>query len=222
MRKIWICLALAALPVFADPIPGCFTESLTNYENLSAGCSVGDVVFSNFAYNPHLGPSFSADQITVTPVAGPSTGLEFSLNGYTANGLTVMDNGITYNTATDNGQMTIVQLQEILNASFTGLGQTAVRDIGTTSGIIPFSMTTHEQLLGSQPTDSVDVPATNQVYSNYDLYADAATGSATITSVTNLFVETPEPEFLLPLGLAGLAILWRYRRQARRLNLLVR
>jgi hypothetical protein len=135
---------------------------------------------------------------------------------YTASGLTILDYSLNYNTTTLSGNATIVGLKEILSASFTGAGQVTVDDNGFTSGVIPFHMSTNDSAVTNKFMDSISVSATNSVSSSYDLFANAAGGSATISSVTNLFVQTPEPNSLLLMGSGALALVLSRLRERRR------
>jgi hypothetical protein len=214
MKLTWISIVLSlTAPIFATPVT-CTTGTLAAYQALNTGCSIGDKLFSGFVFTQHVGPTITSAQITVTPVTGPDIGLTFSSTVYTVSGLTTMDYTLNYNTTTLSGNATIVGLKEILSASFTGAGQVTVDDNGFTSGIIPFHMSTNDSAVTNKFMDSTNVAATNSVSSSYDLFVNAAGGSATINSVTNLFVQTPEPSSLLLMG-AGALVLGLARRRER-------
>jgi hypothetical protein len=216
MKLSWISIVLSlAAPIFATPVT-CTPGTLASYQALDGGCSIGDKVFSGFVFSQHTGPAITSAQITVTPVTGPDIGLTFSSTVYTASGLTILDYSLNYNTTTLSGNATIVGLKEILSASFTGAGQVTVDDNGFTSGVIPFHMSTNDSAVTNKFMDSISVSATNSVSSSYDLFANAAGGSATISSVTNLFVQTPEPNSLLLMGSGALALVLSRLRERRR------
>ncbi len=113
---------LASMAAFAGGIAPCVQQSLAQYLG-APNCSIGNLVFGSFSYNPTaLGTGFAepADEVMVTPILTPGDyGVEFSSN-WVGQDVGGSDIAIGYFVATSN-------LQADLTAASLGM-------TGTTTG----------------------------------------------------------------------------------------
>jgi hypothetical protein len=195
--------------------------------------------FGAFPSGPGSSP-FTASQIMLTPVNTSGSGgfmiTPVSTNGFQATTTGVRDIEIPFEVACADGSSCLSGITMSISGTATGTtmgGQTAAQDALTETyclgGVVPpptapcpgaggGAVTQRLLTIGpassgtSSETDTFT--AISELSINKDLQATGNSGTATITSVEDLF-NTPEPGTLLMLGMAlpGLGFLYRRARQ---------
>jgi hypothetical protein len=184
------------------------------------------------------GSTFNASQIMLTPVTnGGSFGFMItpvSTNGFQATATGVRDVEIPFEVACADGSKCLTGIAMSISGTATGTtagGQTPGMDALTETyclgGVVPpptapcpgaSSSAVTQRLLTLGPSSSGSASQTDtfaavtQLAINKDIQAMGNNGTATVTSVSDLF-NTPEPGTLLMLamGLPGLGFLYRRR-----------
>jgi hypothetical protein len=246
---------IAAGQIKADPL--CPTATVAFYETSftshANACSIGGLDF--WAFNgPNAGTSasgpgstpFNPTQIEITPVSGGITITPLNVNGFQATATGVEDVEVPFEVACDDGTNCLGSIFMSISGSATASnvgggtnGLAALTETYCMGGALP---PPGEPCRGSGvPQDSLNIgpsgpgtvtktdmfSAVSQISMNKDLIAMGNNGSATLTSVTDLFsgpggvplsvpAPTPEPSTMLLLGsgLAGLAFVFKWRRRS--------
>lgn len=242
---------IGAGQIKADPL--CTTDTLASYmANITThanSCSIGGLSFWLFnaanAGTSASGPGstpFNPSQIELTPVSGPS-GIGFLITPINANGFQstatgVRDAEIPFEVACANGTNCLSSVFMSISGSATPSnvgggtdGAVVLTESYCAGGTAPPPTApcfTQDSLAirpgGSGTVSRTDTfSAVSQLSMNKDLSAMGNNGTATITSVEDLFlastpppVSTSEPSTILLLGagLAGLAFLSSRREQS--------
>jgi hypothetical protein len=187
-----------AFSALAAPV-ACTSESLADYEALTAGCTIGDITFDDFNYTPtEFGgaPVPPAGSVMVNPQMGAEAGFEF-VAGWTAGAGQFEDSLISY-TATCMGCLLDDWVLQTGGAGSTGDG---IVNVTETAGQIPGSLT--QVTVGAGPVvgiGSATFPPVASVSVSKDIFVYGASALSTqVSSVTNLFsqIATPEPSLLI-------------------------
>jgi hypothetical protein len=224
-----------------------YETSFTSHAN---ACSIGGLDFWAFN-GPNAGTSasgpgstpFNPTQIEITPVSGGITITPLNVNGFQATATGVEDLEVPFEVACDNGTNCLTSIFMSISGSATASnvgggtnGVAALTELYCIGGVLPppgapcppgSSGGVAEDSLNIGPsgpgtvTKTDTFSAVSQISMYKDIIAMGNNGTATITSVTDLFTSappptpTPEPSTLLLLGsgLAGLALLSKRRRR---------
>lgn len=186
------------------------------------------------------GSTFNASQIMLTPVSsGGSAGFTItpvSTNGFQATTTGVRDVEIPFQVACASGSSCLTGVTMSIFGTATGTtmgGQTTAQDVltetyclggvvppptapcpGNSSGAVTQRLLTIDPGSSGSATRTDTFAAVSQLSMNKDIQAMGNSGTATVTSVTDIF-NTPEPGTLLMLamGLPGLGFWYRRNRQ---------
>ena len=215
LSVVWIALFVSCLRLGAQP--PCIAGSLSSYQALLLGCTVGPLTVSNFSFSvvsSSGGPTLlTPSGINVTPLLGPSIGLVFSSGGFQVTSTQSVEYSLGY---TWDPTPDIRGLGDILDPPF---GAASVKTDGCVNspfvvGICPTSTVTLN-VSPSQLTDFVTIPPPDPVLGIVnDISLNPGGGTAGgFDSITN-FVTVPEPAAfgVLAVGLGLLALKVRLRR----------
>ena len=219
---------IAAAISSATPV-ACSTVSptLNNFELLGAGgCSVGNLIFSNFADTATSSDSaynISASSIAVGLITDPEIGLNFRAAwgiGNTPGGASqFQDEVITFVVSTSNATNLLADVGLDFNGSATGTGLTSVVETYCPGAASVVGCVNAGQISLTNPPLNLSVEApftfnTNMVAIRKDFsLISGPSGTTVISNVDQTFSQIPEPGTLLLMGsaLAGLG-LYRFRR----------
>jgi hypothetical protein len=211
----------------ASAAPVCIGGTMATYEGLAGGCTIGNLLFSNFFYTGGAsGAGVSAvlnTAITLTPVNvgtfSPGPGIVFTSSGWnvpagSSTSDVLIDSSILFDVSSVDGRQILVDgTLTLLSAASTGSG---VAEIGET--IEPGNVQLQVNANGPLVSHTI-YPAQTTVSVDKDvlvLVPQGGPGSASIGSFAENFSEMPEPvgSVLIGSGLLALGI-WR-RRVSRR------
>jgi hypothetical protein len=209
----------------ASAAPVCISGTMASYEGLVGGCTIGNLLFSNFFYTGGASGIAAVlnTAVTLTPVNSgtysPGPGIVFSSSGWSIPSSSpatdvLIDSSILFDVSSLNGTPILVDgTLTLLSAASTGNG---VAEIGETiePGDVQLQVNANGPLVShtfypAQTTVSVDKDV-------LVLVPQGGPGSASIGSFAENFSELPEPvgSVLIGSGLLALGI-WR-RRVSRR------
>jgi hypothetical protein len=200
----------------ASAAPLCISGTMASYELLAGGCTIGNLLFSNFAYT---GVAVPNSTVTLAPVDGgysPGPGITFSSSGWTAtaspDGVVNIDSSILFDVSALDGRPIITDGSlTLLSSGSTGTG---VAEIGET--IEPGNIQLQVNARGPLVSHVVFVP-TSTVNVLKDVLVRvpqgaAGSGTAFIGSFEEDFSEVPEPVGAILIGSGLLALgIWRRR-----------
>jgi len=208
MKKTLLLIACAFGMSYSAFAGACVSDTLANYI-ADGSCTIGDLTFSNFSYTPTavgaiIVPPDTA--VTVNPVMGPESGLEFAAGWFATPG-TLEDSLIKYTVTCDSTcDLTDWQLQ-LAGAGGTGDGLVNVSETSpqTPAGL---SQTEFGGIISGKGSATFPPVGSMSVAKDILVYGGGVPGTSTqVSSVTNLFSTTtvPEPSLaILCTGLLGL------------------
>jgi hypothetical protein len=222
----------------AGPVTPCATDTLSDYISNSAGCSVGNLAFSGFAYigvtafaNP-----IDATDITVTPTdAGGVPELTFSAN-WTASGLiSASESLITFSATSLVGGIDVTSIGLSDTGAVSGLGTATVAEVDCFGGLLNpntpsvaclgggVGVGANANITGTNLSANALIPFASAV-PEVDVIKDitlatGVVGSSAVSSVTQDFNLTgtasavPEPRTMVLAGFGLAALLFAGRRR---------
>jgi hypothetical protein len=218
------CAAISMLPLSALPTPPACVDgaSLLSYEGLSGGCTIGNLLFSNFSDSE-------------SPIPGPVTAASITVDTLGPSGESVYnaDNGVAFTAAWIATQNQSIDTDILFTVSVVGGGPATLTDAGlaqlsqvqstgtasvaedgcTGAGCNPLTaqwglLTLNTSTL-SETTDTTIYSPTGTVNVAKDIAVTGGTnanGFAHLSLVQDTFSQVPEPRavaFLLGLGLVA-------------------
>jgi PEP-CTERM motif len=212
LRILAVILFLVGKSTLSLAAP-CTAGTLQDYIDLElGGCTVGNLRFYNFDYEPSADDAteIPADGVTVNTdaIENLGVGLMFAAN-WSVTGSRELDGTITYDVEVLNNERLTVESTIINGAMVTGDGTVYSSEDTNNANL--------EVYLNSGATEELDSASFPGVTSDsVTTYVEVAAGSfssASVQSVSNLFV-VPEPSTwaMMLLGFGGLGYVgWRQR-----------
>jgi hypothetical protein len=226
-------ILFAMMPAAAAPLPSCPDPALlSTYISLyggTSGCQIGNLVFSEFAYNGPSGNGIAptSSQITVDTVGPAGTGasevspqfpnnIGLSFNGtWFASAGEIADGDISFDVSiVGGGPATIEDAGLAQDSGITGNGIANVAENGCSGAVYPctqqWAVETLESNTMDQTVNGTIFTQTGTISVGKDVQVIGQNGTATLSLVQDTFSQVPEPRsisLMLGFGLmAGLAL----------------
>jgi hypothetical protein len=221
MKVFQAVLAALAIttPLAAAPV-ACQAGTVATYQQYTDGCFIGDKLFDTFNLTSVGTKTILDTEVEITPIMGPDIGLLFT-GPFTANGLQVVDTGISFFVSTLSGLPLITGSRLEGTIVTDGIGGANVNEIGVVASplghIPPVFNLQIGGLVGGVFSDEVSGLEASRIRITKDVFVTGnLLGSASIESFQNTYQQIPEPGTwsLMASGMVA-AVLIRRRTQPR-------